>query len=233
MALRAVLFDAGGTLIHPDYRRVAAVLERELGRAPGWPAFRAAEYAGRAAVEAMMASANGSKDGDRWIVHFAALLGDLGYTAGEVKRVGPHLVAEHKRANLWTVPETGAREALAALREAGYLVGVVSNADGTVDRLLAGAGLADHLAFVIDSGAVGVEKPDPAIFRLALDRADVAPGEALYVGDVYAVDVVGARRAGIEPVLLDPLGRYADRDCRTTPDVPTLSRELVAARRAA
>ena len=233
MALRAVLFDAGGTLIHPDYRRVGAVLERVLGRTPAPAAFREAEYAGRAAVEAGMDAAGGSRDGDRWTVHFGALLATLGFSAEEVERVAPHLVAEHRRANLWTVPEPGAAEALAALREAGYVVGVVSNADGTVDRLLATAGLAAYLAFVVDSGAVGIEKPDPRIFRLALDRAGVAPEEALYVGDLYPVDVVGARSAGIEPVLLDPLGRYGDRDCRTAPDVPSLSRELVAARRAA
>jgi putative hydrolase of the HAD superfamily len=85
----------------------------------------------------------------------------------------------------------------------------------------------------VDSGAVGIEKPDPRIFAMALALADVAPDEALYVGDLYPVDVVGARRAGLEPVLLDPLGRYGDRDCRTSPDVPTLCRELVASRRAA
>jgi putative hydrolase of the HAD superfamily len=109
-------------------------------------------------------------------------------------------------------------------------VGCVSNADGTVGRLLAGAGLAGHLEFIVDSGAVGIEKPDPRIFALALERAGVPPADALYVGDLYPVDVVGARRAGIEPVLLDPLGRYGERDCRTARDVPTLCRELVASR---
>jgi HAD superfamily hydrolase (TIGR01509 family) len=231
--LRAVLFDAGGTLIHPDYRRVAAVLERVVGRAPGNTAFRAAEYAGRAAVEAVMADASATRDGDRWTVHFAAMLGELGFSPDEVRAAGGPLVAEHRRANLWTVPEPGAGDALASLHGAGYVVGVVSNADGTVDRLLAGAGLASDLAFIVDSGAVGIEKPDPGIFHLALERAGVDAAEALYVGDLYPVDVVGARRAGIEPVLLDPLGRYGDRDCRTAPDVPTLARELVAQRRAA
>lgn len=228
--LRAVLFDAGGTLIHPDYGRVGAVLARALGRAPAPDAWTAAEYEGRAAVEAVMTAEGGSRDGTRWTVHFAAMFHAFGYGAGEVARVAPLLVAEHRRANLWTVPQPGAAEGLAALREAGYVVGVVSNADGTVDRLLAAAGLGADLAFVVDSGAVGVEKPDPAIFRLALDLAGVGADEALYVGDLYPVDVLGARRAGVEPVLLDPLGRYGARDCRTARDVPTLCRELVAAR---
>jgi HAD superfamily hydrolase (TIGR01549 family) len=232
VALRAVLFDAGGTLIHPDYRRVARVLERVLGRAPAPTAWVAAEYEGRAALEAALSAEGESRDGDRWTVHFAAMFRALGFGDEEVARVAPHLVAEHRRLNLWMVPQPGAAEGLAALREAGFVVGVVSNADGTVDRLLADAGLAADLAFVVDSGAVGIEKPDPAIFRLALDLAGVGAEEALYVGDLYPVDVVGARRAGVEPVLLDPLGRYGDRDCRTARDVPTLCHELVAARRA-
>jgi HAD superfamily hydrolase (TIGR01509 family) len=228
--LRAVLFDAGGTLINPDYARVVGVMERVLGRAPRAAAFVEAEYAGRAAVEAVMADASASSDGERWTIHFVAMFAALGYGPDEISRLSPHVVAEHRRANLWTEPIPGTAEALASLRGAGFIVGCVSNADGTVDRLLAGAGLAGHLEFIVDSGAVGIEKPDPRIFALALELAGVPPADALYVGDLYPVDVVGARRAGIEPVLLDPLGRYGERDCRTSRDVPTLCRELVASR---
>jgi HAD superfamily hydrolase (TIGR01509 family) len=228
--LRAVLFDAGGTLINPDYARVVGVMERVLGRAPRAEAFVEAEYAGRAVVEAVMAGESASSDGERWTIHFGAMFAALGYGQDEIRALAPHVVAEHRRANLWTEPIPGTAAALASLRGAGFIVGCVSNADGTVDRLLAGAGLAGHLEFIVDSGAVGIEKPDPRIFALALELAGVPPADALYVGDLYPVDVVGARRAGIEPVLLDPLGRYGERDCRTARDVPTLCRELVASR---
>jgi len=227
-----VLFDAGGTLINPDYARVVGVMQRVLGRAPRVEEFVEAEYAGRAAVEAVMAGEGTSSDGDRWMIHFVGMFASLGYGHDEIRELSPHVVAEHRRANLWTDPLPGAAAGLASLHDAGFIVGCVSNADGTVDRLLAGAGLAGHLAFVVDSGAVGIEKPDPRIFAIALEQAGVPPADALYVGDIYAVDVVGARRAGIEPVLLDPLGRYGERDCRTTRDVATLCRELVASRRA-
>jgi len=230
--LRAVLFDAGGTLINPDYARVVGVMQRVLGRAPRVEAFVEAEYAGRAAVEAVMAGDGASSDGDRWMIHFVGMFASLGYGRDEIRELSPHVVAEHRRANLWTEPLPGAALGLASLHNAGFIVGCVSNADGTVDRLLAEAGLAGHLAFIVDSGAVGIEKPDPRIFAIALEKAGVSPAEAMYVGDVYAVDVVGARRAGIEPVLLDPLGRYRERDCRTARDVATLCRALVASRRA-
>ena len=68
---------------------------------------------------------------------------------------------------------------------------------------------------VIDSAVEGVEKPDPAIFRLALERTGVAPEDALYAGDIYSIDVVGARAAGLRPVLVDEGDLYPDADCPT------------------
>ena len=73
-----------------------------------------------------------------------------------------------------------------------------------IRSILTSAGLVGHLDVVIDSGVVGVEKPDARIFGLALGEARVSAEEALYVGDMYSVDVLGARRAGLDPILLDP-----------------------------
>jgi putative hydrolase of the HAD superfamily len=226
--LRAVFFDAGGTLVHVDYVRVRRALLRSVGRAPALDELTAAEYAGRAAVEAAAAADPALQDGRRWQVHFAGALASLGYGPAELAKAAPEIRAEHARANLWTVLAPGAPEALASLRAAGLVVGCISNSDGTVAQLLAGVGLAAVLDLVVDSGVEGVEKPDPAIFRIALQRAGVAAHEAMHVGDLFPVDVVGARRAGLEPVLLDPLGRYADRGCRTARDIPSLCRELVS-----
>jgi putative hydrolase of the HAD superfamily len=226
--LKAVLFDAGGTLVHADYARVRDALERVVGRAPTVAALAGAEYAGRAAVEAAMEANAAMSDGARWLIHFSGALTSLGFTPEDMARAGPAIRAEHGRANLWTVAEPGAAAALASLRDRGLTVGCVSNSDGTVEALLAQVGLRASLDFVVDSAVVGVEKPDPAIFRIALERARVDPAEAMHVGDLFPVDVVGARRAGIEPVLLDPLGRYGGRGCRTAPSVPTFCAELVS-----
>jgi putative hydrolase of the HAD superfamily len=226
--LRAVFFDAGGTLVHVDYGRVREALLRAVGRAPSVAALTDAEYAGRAAVEAAMEAEPARRDSPRWQVHFFGALTSLGFARDELLTAGPEIRAEHELANLWTVVHPGVRDALASVRGRGLTVACISNSNGTVADLLAHVGLGEVLDFVIDSGVVGVEKPDPAIFTLALERAGVGAAEAMHVGDLFAVDVVGARRAGIEPVLLDPLGRYADRGCRTAPDVPTLCRELVS-----
>lgn len=226
--MKAVLFDAGGTLVHIDYARVAAVIERTVDRAPPVEGFLEAEYAGRAAVELAMSKNGGASDATRWTIHFAAMLGALGLPEDEFQVVAPEIVAEHKRLNLWSNPLPGTAEGLAALNRRGLIVGCVSNADGTVDQLLERAGLLGELRFVVDSGKVGVEKPDGRIFEIALELAGVPAAEAVYVGDLYPVDVVGARHAGLTPVLLDPLGRYGGRDCATTRDVPTYCRELVS-----
>lgn len=231
--MKAVFFDAGGTLVHLDYGRVAAVVRDVTGTEPAVEGFVAAEYQARDAVEAAMAQGLTPTDRSRWVLYFRALLGGVGVGDADFVRIQPAIIAEHQQNHLWSALAPGTGDALAALQRAGYLVACISNADGTVDRLLEAAGLLRHLAFVIDSGVVGIEKPDPRIFVMALERAGVRAEDSLYVGDLFPVDVVGARSAGLEPVLLDPLGRYVERGVRTTPDVPTLARELVSAREAA
>ncbi|HEY6865985.1 MAG TPA: HAD-IA family hydrolase, partial [Candidatus Eisenbacteria bacterium] len=79
------------------------------------------------------------------------------------------------------------------------------------------------IEFVVDSHEVGIEKPDPAIFRLALDRLGVAAARALFVGDIRSVDEAGARGAGMPFVLLDPLGDYAGEGTAAIPGMDRLA----------
>jgi FMN phosphatase YigB (HAD superfamily) len=93
----------------------------------------------------------------------------------------------------------------------------ISNSNGTVAAILEGLDLARHLDFIIDSSQVGVEKPDPRIFHIALERAGLAAAEAVYVGDLYSIDVVGARAAGLSAILMDPGACWGSRDCPSAP----------------
>jgi putative hydrolase of the HAD superfamily len=231
--LKAVFFDAGGTLVHIDYPRVAAIVAKALGRMVDPKALAAAESHGRLAVEEAMDAGMAATDSSRWQLHFRVVLRTAGVSDEEFAKVGPAVIAEHKRDNLWSAVEPGTGEALASLKQAGWFVACISNADGTVESLLERAGLRHHLAFVVDSGRVGIEKPDPRIFRLALEQAGMSAADSYYVGDIYAVDVVGSRSAGMVPVLLDPFGRHGGRGCRTAKDVVTFCRELVSATAAA
>ena len=133
-------------------------------------------------------------------------------------------VAEWRRTynpphGVWTAHDPQAPESLALVRRSGARAAAISNSNGSVASVLAAVGLGPYLDFVVDSGEVGIEKPDPRIFELALARADVAPAEAAYIGDFYSIDVKGATAAGLRAVLLDPGGFWGARDCAMAPDL--------------
>jgi HAD superfamily hydrolase (TIGR01509 family) len=150
-------------------------------------------------------------DGERWRRYVEAVVRGAG-----LDRVPPgavsRLKAYHDVQNLWENVGPGVPEVLAHLGE-HYRLGIVSNANGTVRAKLVRLGLARHFEVVVDSREEGVEKPDPAIFRIALQRMGVRASEAAYVGDLFHVDVAGARAAGLLAVLYDPLGQHAGKDC--------------------
>jgi HAD superfamily hydrolase (TIGR01662 family) len=112
------------------------------------------------------------------------------------------------------VPED-VRRALPQLKQAGYILGVISNRDKPFLDVLKDHGIDEFFDFSLAAGEVNVFKPEPGVFEHALQRLNLSPQEAIYVGDNYYADVVGARRAGLQPVLYDPLGIFPDPDCAT------------------
>ena len=158
------------------------------------------------------------------------LIGVCGSAATDAALVD--LKAWHDRHNLWdSVPE-GVGAALRALKGAGLRLAVVSNANGTVRQLLDRLGFLDFFVAVVDSGEEGVEKPDPRIFQIALERTGGDPGEVLHVGDIYHVDVVGARAAGLRVVLVDEAGLYPEADCPRVRSLAELAAHLAPSPRA-
>jgi putative hydrolase of the HAD superfamily len=221
--LRAVLFDAGNTLVFLDYARIAEGVSAELhlpltaeGLASKTPEAAAA-----------MEGATGG-DRERAAVYLEALFRLGGVPAARLGEVRGCLARMHGERHLWCSVEERTLEALGRLRAAGLRLGVVSNSDGRVEQALQAAGLRDCFDVVIDSSLVGFEKPDPRIFRAALDAMGVAPEEALYVGDLYEVDVVGARAAGIDAVLLTASGPDPSRPCRTAASIHDLVEVLLS-----
>lgn len=197
--VRAVLFDAGGTLIHVDGERVCRAAGIDFDAA----AFRKAEGEAVAAVRRLVLERPGSRDAERVPLYMTTLVSRLGLPEETACReAAVRVAAEHRRSNLWSRAADDAAETLSALRGRGYRIAVVSNADGRVRGLLEAAGLSPHLEFVVDSAEVGVEKPDPRIFHAATERLNLSPDECAYVGDIYEIDVLGAERAGLEAVLV-------------------------------
>ena len=101
------------------------------------------------------------------------------------------------------IPFADTRPALARLRAQGYRLGVITNLRRDLDQLCDNLGLTPYLDFILTAAEVGAEKPAPEMFAAALQRAAARPGEAVHVGDQPRSDVLGARAAGIYPVLLD------------------------------
>jgi REG-2-like HAD superfamily hydrolase len=93
--------------------------------------------------------------------------------------------------------------ALDTLKQRGLILGLISNVaqdmESTYDRL----GLQPYLDFKVTSAEVGIDKPRPEIFLAALEKAAVKAEEALYIGDQYQIDIVGARGVGIKALLID------------------------------
>lgn len=108
----------------------------------------------------------------------------------------------------------GAQETLELLRQQGYQLGIVSNRDEPFGGVLTRYGLSpDHFDLLLAAGEINVWKPAPGIFQHALQRLNLSPAQAIYVGDNFYADVAGARGAGILPVLLDPGQIFPEADC--------------------
>ena len=208
----AVLFDAGHTLLEFDYALLTAQL---TARGHDVTEARVTEAERRARIALDTEQANQptrAKLGAGRYLRY--LLGGLGISSDEeVAAITAWRRAFNLPIGLCHQADAQAVEALTRLRAAGLVTGVISNSNGSVRQALEGAGLAPLLDFVIDSTVVGIAKPDPRVFALGLQAAGVDAHEAVYVGDSYFVDVVGARGAGLGAVLFDPGGVWGARDC--------------------
>ena len=143
----------------------------------------------------------------------------------------------HQTHNLWeTVPDEVV-PALAALRRRGFRLVVLSNANGTLHRAFDRLGLTSAFDVIFDWFEEGVEKPDPRFFHIALERSGADAATTMHVGDLYHVEVAGARAAGLTPALLDVGDLYPECDCLRVRslsglvdalDAPLISRSAVA-----
>jgi FMN phosphatase YigB (HAD superfamily) len=234
--VRTLFLDVGQTLVAPDFDWIArelaqrgvacsaADLERsdaELRPRLGPPLPGLAQLAPDARGEALRAD---------YLERLLVPLPGSERRAELARELVPVLYPAGQGDRLWCLVIPGVREALARFARLGLEMVVVSNADGTVERQLTELGMRPHFKVVIDSHVVGVSKPDPGIFELALARGGADRKHTLHVGDMYDVDVLGARSAGVEAVLLDRHGCWGPRDCDRFPDLLALAARLEQAR---
>ena len=224
----AILLDAGGVLVFPQPDLLRPPLQA-LGMSPDVAALERAHYQAMLVQDAATVP---PAPGTWWREYLVGYFAGCGVAEDQCRELAAE-VAGATVGETWTHVGTGAMAGLRALAALGLPMGVVSNSDGTVQAALSRLGVCyapdtpDEagtttgstagittgspagvpVGVVVDSAVVGVAKPDPAIFGIALDALGVpASGTVLHVGDSLRYDVAGALAAGLEPVHLDPHG---------------------------
>jgi HAD superfamily hydrolase (TIGR01549 family) len=207
-----VFLDAGGVLLFPNWTRVSDALTRR-----GVPASAAALAAADPRARRQLdtgGTINATTDAGRGWLYFNLVLAEAGIPTSEATDAALEELHEyHRQTNLWEFVPPAVVPALTALREAGCRLVVVSNANGTLCAKFDRLGLTPLVDCVLDSCEFGVEKPDPRLFEIALERSGGRRDTTVHVGDLYHVDVLGARAAGLTGVLYDEAGLYDGVDC--------------------
>ena len=206
--IATLCLDAGGVLVAPNWQRVSDALARHGIHVPA-AALRAAEPLARFGLDdgQRIADTTDEARAGRYMELVLERAGIRRSPAVEAALV--ELSNYHAAYNLSDEVLPGVMSALDRFSALGLQLVVASNANGTLGVMLERVGLARHFHVICDSGVEGVEKPDPRFFQIVLRRAGAEAATTLHVGDLYHVDVVGARRAGLQSLLLDPHGLYA------------------------
>lgn len=230
MPLDAVFFDVGNTLIHPEpsVGRVCALVLQRAGRDHALEDIDALlplvddYYEDRYREDdTFWESDEGAAD--VWVGMYSLLCRRLGIAESEAPSLARGVYDTFGSAAFWRAyPDVA--PAFVRLRSAGVKIGIVSNWDTRLEGILVGLGLGALIDVVVCSAVEGLRKPDPRIFELACERAGARPERSAHVGDHMYADVVGARAAGMRPVLIDRHGDAAGagRDevtCITTLDL--------------
>jgi putative hydrolase of the HAD superfamily len=210
--IQTVFLDAGGVLVNPNWSRVSDALGRHGVHADA-ALLAAAEPRAKKRLDTGD-TIKTTTDEQRGWTYFNLVLTEAGVPLSDATAAAlAELHTYHQTHNLWeTVPDE-VLPALAALRAKGLRLVVLSNANGTLHRAFDRLGLTSSFDVIFDSHREGVEKPDPRFFHIALQRAGADAATTMHVGDLYHVDVAGARAAGLTPALLDVGGLYPDCDC--------------------
>jgi HAD superfamily hydrolase (TIGR01509 family) len=220
---RAVTFDFGQTLAELDQaflalRAESLGAELDSGAAhaatvAAWRAYGAAKSLGHArAWQAMMLE----------LLRGGGLRPKIGQNEPQyAEKIAQQLWAAQPTKNLWRKPIAGMFELVHELRARHIPVGIISNSEGRLAELVEELGESASFQVVVDSGRVGIDKPDARIFELAAHALDTPLAEVVHVGDAWEADVIGALSAGAQAIWFAPsderplpAGVVACRDAR-------------------
>jgi putative hydrolase of the HAD superfamily len=217
-----LFLDAGGVLVWPNWERIANVLQAH-GIHADPSQLAAANPLVRKSFDAAEVPAAPIGGLGRWR-YFDLVLAKVGIPPSEATATAMSVLREyHRTENLWEYVPGFVPPALQRLRKLGTQLVVVSNSNGTLMKAFDRLGLSSMVDLIIDSADVGVEKPDRRIFDIAMKRSGADRKTTIHAGDLYRVDVKGARAAGLVGVLVDEANIYPESDCLRVRSVAELS----------
>jgi putative hydrolase of the HAD superfamily len=156
----------------------------------------------------------GGQVGDFWNRYSHRQLVALGASTAQAEVLAPQMNAYMAEAyKPESIVPDEVPTVLTSLRGSGLRLAVISNRDQPYEQEMEELGLAQFFSFSLAGGAINARKPEPEVFWHACQRLEVAPADSAYVGDNYFADVVGARAAGLIPVLYDPPEIFPDPGC--------------------
>jgi FMN phosphatase YigB (HAD superfamily) len=221
MTIRALIYDIGGTVLYPKppIAELCAYAEEVSGLHIPHEAFgKALPYLRHFMAERDQPLGSLWVSDDRlreaWAAYYAEAMCAIGVpaTTEQMLAAGRVMSDWYAHPDRWAIFED-VPAVLAEGHRLGLVQGVVSDWGADLLDILHGLDLSPYFDFVVSSAIVGYAKPSPEIFQHALMRAGVAAHEALYVGDTYVLDVLGARAAGLHAALIDRDGVSPPLDC--------------------
>lgn len=223
--VETLFLDAGGVLVFPNWPRISDTLAAH-GVPVAPEALAAAEPHAKLVLDVPNLVRH-SNDAQRGWSYFNLVLEHAGVALSEATDAALlELHAYHSLHNLWELVPDDVRPALSRLRARVPRMVVVSNANGRLHVMMERLGLARFFDLMLDSHLEGVEKPDPRLFQIALERSGGRAETTLHVGDFYWIDVMGARAAGLRGVLFDAAGLYPNVDCPRVDSLGELAESL-------
>ncbi len=213
---RACIFDAGGTLVYPDWPRLSELAVEASGRVFDSEEMSRAfgEMLREVGIEMQQEGFVLPDEMKRPHWTFNRMFRSLGLDETTCSEVIEHLGDSHVKRHVWCGSDPDTKRVLDQLKGQGLKVAVISNTeDGRLLDSLEASGISDRFDLLVDSHLVGYRKPDAAIFEYALERLQVKAGEAAYVGDSYGHDALAARAVGLRGILLDPLDLHPESVC--------------------
>lgn len=236
--LKTIFLDVGNTMVSMDFDWLKEELEGR-GLQCNVNNIRRAEAGARPIVSAALKKLKSTETRETTKLYIKSILRGLNPASsmtdedydGIINDLVKIIQTPGQIERLWSWVLPGVRESLEILKRIGLRLVVVSNSNGTVEQILINLKLEHYFEKIIDSHVVGFEKPDPRLFHHALEISGADPESTVHIGDLYHVDVIGARSAGLYAILLDPFGDWKDVDCLRFPDLISFANDIETLRR--